>query len=273
MKNMKRLISLGLAVVVCGASAQTIHGKDLHQGALSASPTEIAAFRDAGSAKFIIAAISKCEKIRDRSGKDALPQITHSLDAQGRIASLRYGNTDFSVEYNSATDTKPVAINGLGFRLPMKQSGPKDDFALAAAKARVIMYREVRSICGLPQVAFNQDYGFQTVDFGVKDPLDDDSFPPEYLSYQFWDSYWEPSFDFANKPQVPSPQCVSKCQNVCDVVADFSNVTCGALGALIGIGNPGAGIVVGVLCGWGVAGGKVNCRSNCETNTDCRAGN
>lgn len=269
MRTIWHFLSLGLLMFASNTFAQSTYSRDHSSHALSASPTEIATFSEAGSAKFILATIAKCEKIRDRSRHDALPQITHSLDAQGRIAAVQYGGDEFSLEYKDALDVKPMAIKGRGFRLPMKHNEPSTASALAAAKTRVLMYRQVRAICGLPQVAQNADWGFVNAGYGDLDDMYnnmDGGVPAEYFDYGFWDSYWEPTYDFALKP---SPECVASCQNTCDVVGDLNNVGCAAIGGLVAVGNAGAGIVVGALCGLGVVGGKYVCRSNCEKNPRC----
>jgi len=173
---------------------------------------------------------------------------------------IRYANTDVVVEYETDAAKQPNAIIALGVRIPMKPASQFDVESINALKARALMYREVRELCGLPKLA---DLGIGQL---IPAYIDEGHIYtiPDYYDVGFWSSYWEPAYSSVSSSFASNAQCLPSCQEQCDWINDVSQITCGAFGGLVATVNPGAGILVGAACSLASLGGKYVCR-----NIDC----
>lgn len=234
--------------------------------ALKITPEEQQAFQERTSVRMLLAMMKSCESIKQNPTTVLYKPVVTSASKE-RVTSLSVANTDFSLEYESTSGSKPSAIVGLGARIPAVLTERRSQEALSAIKARVILYRAVRASCGMKQVThmdLRAGPNLLHASFDEFDPYWDD-FPIEWVTSSFWESSWEPEYTYAvdqgyGSGAFANAQCVQTCQNVCDGVSDITMYACGVYGGIVALANPALGLVVGSACGAGSLVGKYYCR-------------
>lgn len=212
--------------------------------------------------KILLRAVHNCERIRENLTK---PELL-AKDQYGRPQMYRLnGGFDFVLEYADASSRMPSAIVGMGRRLQF--DGPKNGGAsLAALKARLTLFKKIKSICRIDQIengqdkesrAFTSGDGYESW-YNIEDGFTDSSFWADTWTPDYWnitDFY----FQTFQQEKTPRERCLEECNKQVDMVSDGINIICGAVGMEL----PPAGLACLVGSFVGKYRGKAICDTNC----------